>query len=83
MRTQHEREFLRIARSDCSSANMAGTSGKTFSLEECKQHTSDKDCWLVVHGKVYNVTDFLEEHPGGYDIILTSAGRTTAGSVTT
>eukprot|EP00775_Hariotina_reticulata_P009184 gene9184-9350_t len=54
---------------------MAGTSSKTFSLEECKQHTSDKDCWLVVHGKVYNVTDFLEEHPGGYDIILTSAGK--------
>eukprot|EP00879_Flechtneria_rotunda_P003212 GHRR01003435.1.p1 GENE.GHRR01003435.1~~GHRR01003435.1.p1 ORF type:complete len:136 (+),score=26.44 GHRR01003435.1:171-578(+) len=48
---------------------------KTYALEECKQHVSDKDCWLVVHGKVYNVTDFLEEHPGGYDIILTSAGK--------
>lgn len=48
---------------------------KTFTLDECKRHTSDKDCWLVVHGKVYNVTDFLEEHPGGYDIILTSAGK--------
>jgi cytochrome b involved in lipid metabolism len=47
---------------------------KTFTLDECKKHASDKDCWLVVHGKVYNVTDFLEEHPGGYDIILTSAG---------
>jgi cytochrome b involved in lipid metabolism len=47
---------------------------KTFTLDECKKHVSDKDCWLVVHGKVYNVTDFLEEHPGGYDIILTSAG---------
>jgi cytochrome b involved in lipid metabolism len=48
---------------------------KTYSLDECKQHTTDKDCWLIVHGKVYNVTDFLEEHPGGYDIILTSAGE--------
>ncbi|WIA19552.1 hypothetical protein OEZ86_013277 [Tetradesmus obliquus] len=48
---------------------------KTFTLDECKKHASDKDCWLVVHGKVYNVTDFLEEHPGGYDIILTSAGK--------
>ncbi len=25
--------------------------------------------------QVYNVTDCLEEHPGGYDIILTSAGE--------
>lgn len=52
--------------------------GKVFTLEECKKHTSDKDCWLIVHGKVYDVTDFLEEHPGGYDIILTSAGRAEA-----
>ncbi len=51
------------------------TENSTYTLEECKRHTSDKDCWLVVHGKVYNVTDFLEEHPGGYDIILTSAGE--------
>ena len=52
-----------------------GSSGKTFSLEDARKHTSDKDCWLIVHGKVYDVTDFLEEHPGGYDIILTSAGE--------
>ena len=48
--------------------------GKTFSLEECKQHITEKSCWLVIHGKVYDVTDFLEEHPGGYDIVVSSAG---------
>lgn len=26
-------------------------------------------------GKVYDVTSFLEEHPGGYDVILTSSGE--------
>jgi hypothetical protein len=52
-----------------------GSTGKTFSLDDARKHTSDKDCWLIVHGKVYDVTDFLEEHPGGYDIILTSAGE--------
>lgn len=54
---------------------MAPAETQTYKLEECKAHTSDKDCWLVIHGKVYDVTDFLEEHPGGYDIILTSAGQ--------
>lgn len=48
---------------------------KTYSLEEVKKHTTDKDCWLVIHGKVYDVTEFLEEHPGGFDIMLTSTGR--------
>jgi cytochrome b involved in lipid metabolism len=60
---------------------MEGAASTTYTLEECKKHTSDKDCWIVVHGKVYNVTDFLEEHPGGYDIILTSAGVRSAAPV--
>ncbi|KAJ0979677.1 hypothetical protein J5N97_015151 [Dioscorea zingiberensis] len=29
-----------------------------------------KDCWLVIHGKVYDVTTFLEDHPGGEDVLL-------------
>lgn len=48
---------------------------KTYSLEEIKKHNNDKSCWIVVHGKVYDVTAFLEEHPGGYDIIITSTGE--------
>lgn len=51
-----------------------GAAEKVYSLEECKKHNNDKSCWLVIHGKVYDVTEFLEEHPGGYDIILTSTG---------
>lgn len=47
---------------------------KLYGLADLKAHTTDKSCWLLVHGKVYDVTDFLEEHPGGYDIILTSTG---------
>jgi len=31
-------------------------------------------CRCSLAGKVYDVTAFLEEHPGGYDVILTSSG---------
>ncbi|GAX76504.1 hypothetical protein CEUSTIGMA_g3949.t1 [Chlamydomonas eustigma] len=48
---------------------------KVFGVADLKNHTSEKSCWIVVHGKVYDVTEFLEEHPGGYDIILTVTGR--------
>lgn len=54
---------------------------RTISLEECRKHTTDKSCWLVVHGKVYDVTNFLEEHPGGYDIIVTATGADWQGHV--
>ncbi|WVQ73975.1 hypothetical protein IAR50_003556 [Cryptococcus sp. DSM 104548] len=40
------------------------------------EHNSrEKGVWIVVHGKVYDVTDFLDEHPGGAEIILKYAGK--------
>lgn len=37
---------------------------KSYTVEELKEHTTEEDCWLAIHGKVYNVTEFLDEHPG-------------------
>ncbi|KAK2078148.1 hypothetical protein QBZ16_004016 [Prototheca wickerhamii] len=48
---------------------------KSFSLEDVAPHSSEKDCWLVIHGKVYDVTQFLDEHPGGYDIVVSNSGK--------
>ncbi|KAL2175446.1 cytochrome b5-like protein [Thermothelomyces heterothallicus CBS 202.75] len=39
------------------------------------KHTTPDSCWVVLHGNVYDVTDFLREHPGGSRIILQLAGR--------
>jgi len=39
------------------------------------KHTSAESCWVVIHGNVYDVTDFLPSHPGGSRIILQLAGR--------
>jgi cytochrome b involved in lipid metabolism len=50
----------------------------SYAVAELKQHTTDKSCWIAIHGNVYDVTSFLEEHPGGYDIIISSTGKTTS-----
>jgi cytochrome b involved in lipid metabolism len=34
-------------------------------MDEVRQHDSPSDGWLVLHGKVYDVTRFIDEHPGG------------------
>lgn len=49
--------------------------GKVFDLEEVKKHSREDDCWLVVEGDVFDVTDFLDEHPGGFDIIISNTGK--------
>ncbi|KAJ4246886.1 hypothetical protein NW762_013438 [Fusarium torreyae] len=42
---------------------------------EVAEHNNAKSCWVIIHGKVYDVTDFLLEHPGGSKIILRYAGK--------
>lgn len=48
---------------------------KTFTLEDIKQHTTRQDCWVVIENKVYDVTKFLDEHPGGGDLLIQSSGE--------
>jgi cytochrome b involved in lipid metabolism len=54
---------------------MTADTTKTISLAEASKHRSEKDCWLIIHGKVYDVTQFLDEHPGGYDIVVAASGK--------
>ncbi|KAJ9160918.1 Cytochrome b2 [Coniochaeta hoffmannii] len=42
---------------------------------EVAKHNSSSDCWVIVHGRAYDVTEFLPEHPGGQKIILKYAGK--------
>ena len=47
---------------------------KMYAVKDLKQHTTEDDCWIAINGKVYDVTHFLDEHPGGFDIIVTNTG---------
>lgn len=38
---------------------------RILDLAELKKHTTETDCYLLYNGKVYDVTEFLDEHPGG------------------
>lgn len=46
-----------------------------YTLEQVSEHSTSGDCWLVIFDKVYDVTEFLHEHPGGEFIICEHAGR--------
>lgn len=40
---------------------------RKVSTHEISQHASEEDAWIVVNGKVYDVTKFAPNHPGGAD----------------
>lgn len=66
-----------VAKGESAPADDAGESQKQgeYSLAEVAKHNTDKDCWVVVNGKVLDVTNFLSDHPGGKMAIMTFAGR--------
>lgn len=49
-------------------------SARVVTLAEMGSHASKTDCWMAVDGKVYDVTPFLDDHPGGPEIMMTHAG---------
>lgn len=51
---------------------------KEYTSEEVSQHNKSTDCWLIIgqdKQNVYDVTKYLDEHPGGSEVILEHAGQ--------
>ncbi|KAJ1378032.1 Cytochrome b5-like heme/steroid binding domain [Sesbania bispinosa] len=61
---------------ECSVEEIAmGSKSKIFTFDEVAKHNHKKDCWIIVNGKVYDVTPFLEDHPGGDEALLSAAEK--------
>lgn len=46
-----------------------------ITYDELAQHNTANDCWVRLYDKVYDLTGFLPEHPGGPNIIIKHAGK--------
>ncbi|OIT30649.1 PREDICTED: cytochrome b5, seed isoform-like [Nicotiana attenuata] len=42
---------------------------------EVSLHNCPDDCWVIINAKAYNVTNFLNDHPGGDEVLLAAAGK--------
>merc|ERR1712039_552408 len=42
---------------------------------EVAKHSTETDCWCIVGDEVYDVTNFLADHPGGKKAIMLFAGK--------
>ncbi|KAL4909171.1 cytochrome b5-like heme/steroid binding domain-containing protein [Aspergillus multicolor] len=50
-------------------------SAKELTFKEVAEHNTKKDLYMVVHDKVYDCTSFVDEHPGGEEVLLDVGGQ--------
>lgn len=60
--------------SDPNDNAIAALASRQVSLDELKNHSTVLDCWTLIDGKIYDLSDYAEEHPGGEDAIKDSCG---------
>ncbi|KAL2828367.1 hypothetical protein BJY01DRAFT_131700 [Aspergillus pseudoustus] len=54
---------------------MPGRTLPILTSAEVESHNSAKSCYVTIGSKVYDITSFVEDHPGGGDLILEYAGK--------
>ena len=47
----------------------------TLSMEEISDHNKQTDCWILISGKVYNITSYFGSHPGGSQVMALTCGK--------
>ncbi|PGH33905.1 hypothetical protein GX50_03305 [[Emmonsia] crescens] len=46
-----------------------------LTFKEVAEHNTKKDLYVTVHDKIYNVSSFVDEHPGGEEVLLDVGGQ--------
>ncbi|EDR12691.1 uncharacterized protein LACBIDRAFT_183113 [Laccaria bicolor S238N-H82] len=50
-------------------------STRIITLDELRENKTRDSLYILIHGKVYNVTKFMDEHPGGDEVLLAEGGQ--------
>ncbi|KAI8967865.1 acyl-CoA dehydrogenase/oxidase [Mycotypha africana] len=47
---------------------------KKYTILDVAKHQQANDCWIILHDKIYDISQFLDDHPGGKKVLLKAAG---------
>lgn len=47
---------------------------KAYTTEEVAKHNTEQDAWVIIDGKIYDLSHFAQKHPGGAEVILEHLG---------
>ncbi|KTG31317.1 hypothetical protein cypCar_00027612 [Cyprinus carpio] len=66
-------DWIRLTKSG---RDLTGLRGRLIEVteEELKKHNTRNDCWTCIRGMVYNVSAYMDFHPGGEEELMRAAG---------
>ncbi|XP_013879094.1 cytochrome b5 reductase 4 isoform X1 [Austrofundulus limnaeus] len=66
-------DWIRFAKS---AKDLTGLRGRLIEVtqEQLQKHNTREDCWTCIQGLVYNVTPYMDYHPGGEEELMKAAG---------
>ena len=54
---------------------VSATPISNYTLAQVAQHSTKSNCWSAIDGKVYNLTNWISQHPGGEQQIIMICGK--------
>ncbi|KAJ5524001.1 hypothetical protein N7494_010651 [Penicillium frequentans] len=54
--------------------DLNANSQRLYALKDVASHNKDGDLWVVINGKVFDLTTYMDTHPGGKQVILKHGG---------
>jgi len=60
---------------NATSTQPESTTTRTVTAAEVAAHNAMNDCWMIIDGKVYDLTPFISMHPGGPATISQYCGK--------
>lgn len=56
-------------------ASTENSAKSSYTLSEVESHNQASNCWSAINGNVYNLTSWVNIHPGGADMIVSICGK--------
>jgi cytochrome b involved in lipid metabolism len=51
------------------------TTGTTYTTSQVATHNTSANCWMIISDKIYDLSSFMEQHPGGVSVLTPYCGR--------
>lgn len=58
-----------------SAAKPPAPAGTGHTLTEVARHAAPKDCWMAIHGKVYDFSAYITQHPSAPEVMTRHCGK--------